>query len=159
GRVIRITAERAYFGLKLRNSGLALRRAGKEVRFDFRVLDIFSGSVKAFFAVNAGLDQIIQYRDRFFVDICHFAVPFWQFIEKDQRRRHESRETQVVGDARDALRQIQGAAARRLAMRLLELVRPQGFPGRRVGQSACADARGRSQRPVGLAGSAENPPP
>src|ERR1700712_1148470 len=78
GRILRLTAECAHFSLKLSHGSCAFGRAGKEICFNFRVLDIFGSSMKAFFAINAGLGQIVEYRDRFFIDIRHFAVPFWQ---------------------------------------------------------------------------------
>jgi hypothetical protein len=39
------------------------------------MLDVFCAGLEAFLAVFAGLDQVIEYGDRFFVDISHFSIP------------------------------------------------------------------------------------
>jgi hypothetical protein len=39
------------------------------------VLDVFSAGLEAFLAILAGLDQVVQDRDGFFVDVSHFSVP------------------------------------------------------------------------------------
>jgi hypothetical protein len=39
------------------------------------MLDVFSAGLESFLAILAGLDQVVQDRDGFFVDVSHFPVP------------------------------------------------------------------------------------
>src|SRR4051812_3521917 len=81
-----------------------------------------------------------------------------KFTRTDKRLLDESRETQVIGYPRHALREIQRPTARGPARGLPELVCPSGFSGRGARQSVGVDARDRSQRPLGTARSAAHAP-
>jgi hypothetical protein len=39
------------------------------------VLDVFSASLEPFLTVLAGFNQVIEYRDGFFIHVGHFSIP------------------------------------------------------------------------------------
>jgi hypothetical protein len=51
--------------------GGALNKQG----FEFRVFDVFSASLEPFLTVLAGFNQVVEYRNGFFIHVGHFSIP------------------------------------------------------------------------------------
>src|SRR5690606_24724673 len=62
----RITAQGAHQLLQFGHCGRAILRTLDHGGFQLRILEVFSALAKAFLAVFAGFDQIVEYRNRFF---------------------------------------------------------------------------------------------
>jgi hypothetical protein len=53
----------------------AIGRTLNKQRFEFWVLDVFSASLEPFLTVFAGFNQVVEYRDGFFIHVGHFSIP------------------------------------------------------------------------------------
>ena len=73
--IFRITAQGTYGGFQFSGGGGAVGRTLGKQGFEFWVLDVFSALLETLLAVDAGLDQVVQYGDRFFIDVSHFSIP------------------------------------------------------------------------------------
>ncbi|MNP79384.1 hypothetical protein D3C76_1772070 [compost metagenome] len=72
GGSFRIATHRAYEALQFSGSACAIGRTFHEQGFEFRLFDVFSASLEPFLTVLAGFDQVVEYRNRFFIHVGHF---------------------------------------------------------------------------------------
>ncbi|MNG12931.1 hypothetical protein D3C84_965740 [compost metagenome] len=75
GGSFRIATHRTHGCLQFRGGAGAVGGTLHKQGFEFRVLNIFSASLEPFLTVLAGFDQVIEYRDRFFIHVGHFSIP------------------------------------------------------------------------------------
>ncbi|MCY1248641.1 hypothetical protein D9M72_620910 [compost metagenome] len=75
GGGFRIATHRTHRGLQLRSSRSTIGRTIDKQGFEFRVLDVYSASLEPGLTVLAGFNQVIEYRNRFFIHVSHFSIP------------------------------------------------------------------------------------
>ncbi|GBH12405.1 Isopentenyldiphosphate isomerase [Pseudomonas syringae pv. actinidiae] len=74
GRIFWLAAQLLYMLLELSNCCAYFRRTACEKSFHRWGLRIFCAGLEPFFTVDAGFNQVIQDRDRFFIDISHLII-------------------------------------------------------------------------------------
>jgi hypothetical protein len=75
GGSFRIATQGPYGSLQLSRGGSAVCGALDEQILELWMLDVFSASLETFLTIFAGLDQVVQDGDGFFVDVGHFSIP------------------------------------------------------------------------------------
>ncbi|MNP48249.1 hypothetical protein D3C76_1423550 [compost metagenome] len=75
GGGFRIAPHRTHGRLQFRCGRPTIGRSLDEQGFEFRVPDVFSASLESGLTVLAGFNQVVEYRNGFFIHVGHFSIP------------------------------------------------------------------------------------